>query len=252
MRLPRLRHPGPIEHAMGQQALALLGMLNAACTGAYELEQAAAEQFRTHPDYAIITSFPGLADLTGARMLAEIGDDRRRFANARALKAYAGSAPVPRASGKSISITHRRIKNDRLAAVGWIWATIMVVLPGPAQQHYRRRRDHGDSPRSRGPPPVQQDGWPTPPLPANTPDLRSRQSLRRSASPPAGTRISHRSLTVSGIGGLNIRYDRKATHHLGFLTLTATLTCYKKLTKSTALDTSQSFCQAVEGAGGAV
>ncbi|WP_156425980.1 IS110 family RNA-guided transposase [Nocardia jinanensis] len=144
MRLPQLRQPGPIERAMGQQALALLAMLNAACAGAYELEQAAAEQFRTHPDHAIITSFPGLADLTGARMLAEIGDDRRRFADARALKAYAGSAPVTRASGKSISITHRRIKNDRLAAVGWIWATTMVVLPGPAQQHYRRRRDHGD------------------------------------------------------------------------------------------------------------
>lgn len=60
------------------------------------------------------------------------------------MKAYAGSAPVTRASGKVISITHRRIKNDRLAAVGWVWATTMVVLRGPARQHYRRRRDHGD------------------------------------------------------------------------------------------------------------
>jgi len=65
---------------MGRQALALLAMLDAACAGADELQQAAAEEFRKHPDYAIITSFPGLADLTGARMLAEIGDDRTRFA----------------------------------------------------------------------------------------------------------------------------------------------------------------------------
>ncbi|MFE3986408.1 transposase [Nocardia tengchongensis] len=92
----------------------------------------------------MITSFPGLADLTGSRMLAEIGDDRHRFADARALKSYAGSAPVTRASGKTISISHRRIKNDRLAAVGWGWATTLVVLPGPGQLHYRRRRDHGD------------------------------------------------------------------------------------------------------------
>jgi transposase len=35
------------------------------------------------------------------RVLAEIGDDRTRLADARALKAYAGSAPVTRASGKS-------------------------------------------------------------------------------------------------------------------------------------------------------
>ncbi|MGW5581956.1 transposase [Micromonospora chokoriensis] len=39
--------------------------------------------------------------------MAEIGDDRARFADARALKAYAGAAPVTRASGRSISITHR-------------------------------------------------------------------------------------------------------------------------------------------------
>jgi transposase len=31
---------------------------------------------------------------------------------------------------------------------------------------------------------------------------------------------------------LNIRYDRKGTHHLGFLTLAAALVCFKKLTKA--------------------
>ncbi|MGA4792536.1 IS110 family transposase [Nocardia sp. AB354] len=144
LKTTQLRQPGPVEQAMGRHALALVAMLDAACAGADDLEQAAAEEFRKHPDYAVITSFPGLADLTGSRMLAEIGDDRKRFAAARALKAYAGSAPVTRASGKSISISHRRIKNDRLAAVGWVWGTTMVVLPGPGQQHYRRRREHGD------------------------------------------------------------------------------------------------------------
>jgi transposase len=77
-------------------------------------------------------------------VLAEIGDDRTRFADARALKAYAGSAPVTRASGRSLSVTHRRIKNDRLAAVGWIWAFTAATNCEPARDHYRRRRDHGD------------------------------------------------------------------------------------------------------------
>ncbi|BDT92470.1 hypothetical protein IFM12275_24460 [Nocardia sputorum] len=49
-------------------------------------------------------------------MLAETGDDRAKLATGRALKTYAGSTPVTRASGKTISITHSRIKNDRLAA----------------------------------------------------------------------------------------------------------------------------------------
>jgi transposase len=129
---------------MGKHALALLAVLNTACANVDELGQAAAELFQTHPDHAIITSFPGLADSTGARVLAEIGDDRTRFADARALKAYAGSAPVTRASGRSVSITHRRIKNDRLAAVGWIWAFAASTNSGAAGDHYRRRRDHGD------------------------------------------------------------------------------------------------------------
>jgi transposase len=47
----------------------------------------------------------GLAELTGARILAEIGDDRARFADARGLTAYAGSAPVTRASGKASTAT---------------------------------------------------------------------------------------------------------------------------------------------------
>jgi len=144
LRVPQLRQPGLVEKAMGCQALALLAMLDAACAGADELEQLASEEFRKHPDHAIITSFPGLADLTGARVLAEIGDDRARFADHRALKAYAGSAPVTRASGKVTSITYRRIKNDRLAAVGWVWATYAAINPGPARGHYRHRRDHGD------------------------------------------------------------------------------------------------------------
>lgn len=109
-----------------------------------QLGQAAGELFQTHPDYQIITSFPGLADSTGARLLGEIGDDRTRFADARALKAYAGSAPITRASGRSISITRRRIKNDRLAATGWVWAFAATGNYPAAQQRYRRRREQGD------------------------------------------------------------------------------------------------------------
>jgi Transposase IS116/IS110/IS902 family len=109
-----------------------------------ELGHGSAELFQQHPDYAIITSFPGLADSTGARVLAEIGDDRARFADARALKAYAGSAPVTRASGRSLSVTHRPIKNNRLASVGWMWAFSASSTFEPARQHYRQRRAHGD------------------------------------------------------------------------------------------------------------
>ena len=54
--------------------------------------------FGQHPDAQIITSFPGLGTVLSARILAEIGDDRTRFATARGLKAFAGTAPITRAS----------------------------------------------------------------------------------------------------------------------------------------------------------
>jgi transposase len=96
-----LRQPPLVEQAMGHQAAALLRALDTACANAEELAAATEKAFDQHPDAEIITSLPGLGRLTGARVLAEIGDDRSRFADARSLKAYAGSAPVTRASGKA-------------------------------------------------------------------------------------------------------------------------------------------------------
>jgi transposase len=97
-----------------------------------------------HPDYQIITSFPGLADISGAIVLAEIGDDRDRFTDDRALQAFAGSAPITRASGKSRTVVRRRTKNNRLAAIGHSWAFTAAARPSPTREHYLRRRERGD------------------------------------------------------------------------------------------------------------
>ncbi|WP_406347034.1 IS110 family transposase [Streptomyces sp. NBC_00648] len=88
--------------------------------------------------------FPGLGIQLGARVLAEIGDDRGRFADARGLKAYAGSAPVTRASGKKHYVGRRMVKNDRLNHAGYLWAFASIRASEGAGTHYRRRREHGD------------------------------------------------------------------------------------------------------------
>jgi transposase len=144
LRAEYLHHPPLVEDAFGKQALALLRQLNVACTNADELATAAVAHFDQHPDAEIITSLPGLGSLTGARALAEIGDDRSRFADARSLKAYAGAAPVTRASGKSLTVTHRRVKNQRLAAVGYVWAFSALTASPGARAHYDRRKTTGD------------------------------------------------------------------------------------------------------------
>jgi transposase len=142
--VPQMRQLPLVEQAMGRQALALLGQLDAACAAASDLERAVTESFNLHPDAGIITSFPGLGALTGARVLAEIGDDRSRFQDAKGLKAYAGAAPITRASGKTRSVTHRKVKNNRLNAAGYLWAFSALTASPGARAHYDRRRDDGD------------------------------------------------------------------------------------------------------------
>ncbi|WTQ33342.1 hypothetical protein OG280_10490 [Streptomyces virginiae] len=62
-----LHQPPRVGAGLGYQMTALLRQLNTACLNA---DQA----FEEHADAPIIRSFPGLGSLTGARVLAEIGD----------------------------------------------------------------------------------------------------------------------------------------------------------------------------------
>jgi hypothetical protein len=78
---------------MGRQALALLRQTG----GRLQQRRRAGRRHHhpRHPPHAeLLTSHPGLGSLTGARVVAELGDDRSRFADARAVKAYAAAAPL--------------------------------------------------------------------------------------------------------------------------------------------------------------
>jgi transposase len=70
-RQQQMRQLPLVEEAMGRQALALVGQLSAASQN--DLGEAAAQAFRTHPDAVIVTSFPGISDITGVRVLGELG-----------------------------------------------------------------------------------------------------------------------------------------------------------------------------------
>jgi hypothetical protein len=98
-----------------------------------------------HPDAAIIGSFPGLGTVLGARLLGEIGDDRTRFSDARGLKAFAGTAPVTRASGMKTVVTMRAVRNKRLGQAAYLWALPLLAHSPGARAHYDRRRQAGDS-----------------------------------------------------------------------------------------------------------
>jgi transposase len=150
LRGEQLRQPPRVEAAMGRQALGYQRALDTAAATIAELEQALTESFNQHPDAEIITSFPGLGTILGARVLAEIGDDRSRFQNAKGFKAYAGTAPVTRTSGKRRSVTRRLICNKRLCQAGYLWAFSLLTASAGARAHYDKRRENGDSFSSAG------------------------------------------------------------------------------------------------------
>ena len=196
---PQMRQLPLVEQAMGRQALALLGQLNAACHATADLEQAVIESFNQHPDAGIITSFPGLGSLTGARVLAETGDDRSRFADAKrtqGLRRSRARHPGQRQNHRRAPPAHQEpAPGRRRLPVGVLCHHSLTRRTQPLRQAPGRR-----GPPRRGP---AQPIRPAPRLHAPLPG--HRPALRRAHCLP-GTRPDsnrHRSLTTKRIGCLD-------------------------------------------------
>jgi transposase len=141
---PALRQPDRVEAALGHTVVGLINIVQAMQTAIAQLEQALADEFDQHPLAAVLCSAPGLGPILAARVLAEIGDDPARFTTAAGLRAYAGTAPVTRASGRSRHVTARRVRNKRLADACHWWAFAALTKSSGARAHYDRRRAAGE------------------------------------------------------------------------------------------------------------
>jgi transposase len=110
-----------------------------------DLDVELACEFTQHALHPVLTSAPGLGPVLAARVLAEIGDDRRRFATARGLRGFAGTAPITRASGRSSYVKARKVRNKRLGDACHWWAFAALTKSPGARAHYDRRRAAGDT-----------------------------------------------------------------------------------------------------------
>ena len=77
-------------------------------------------------------------------MLAEVGDDDSRFSSVAGLRAFVGTVPVTRASGRSRKVSARHFRNKRLADACHWWAFAALTRSPGARAHYDRRRAAGD------------------------------------------------------------------------------------------------------------
>lgn len=102
--------------------------------------------YSTHPDADWWHTFPGTGGpLTPARLLAALGDDRRRFPSAKVLQAVAGTAPVTRKSGKQIRVEFREACNKSLRRAADDLARQSVKHSGWAKAYYYDQLSRGHS-----------------------------------------------------------------------------------------------------------
>lgn len=139
-----LRQPAVVEAALGTTVVGLLGIITAMHAAVEQLETSLALEFERHPLAPVLRSAPGLGPVLAARVLAEVGDDDTRFATAGGLRAFAGTAPVTRASGRSRKVSARRVRNKRLGDACHWWAFATLTKSPGARAHYDRRRAAGD------------------------------------------------------------------------------------------------------------
>jgi transposase len=101
--------------------------------------------FLSSADSALFTSLPRAGKRLAPRLLAEIGDDRSRYADASGLQALAGTAPVCFESGKYAK-AHRRyacLKPLRNALQHFAWQS--TLQEQWALAYYQRKRSEGKS-----------------------------------------------------------------------------------------------------------
>jgi transposase len=135
-------HPGVIE-AYAAAAGALVAVLITLSAQEQILAEAVEAGFGQHPDAEIYRSQPGLGPVLGARVLAEFGDDPKRYLDAKARKNYAGTSPITRASGTKRVVLARHVRNRRLADALYQQAFCALTSSPGARAYYDTQRGRG-------------------------------------------------------------------------------------------------------------
>jgi transposase len=143
LRAPQLTQPIEVTAAYAATVRAQVAILTAPNTEMQILTKQVDKQFDKHPDAKIYLSQPGLGVMLAARVLAEFGDDKDRYTDARARKNYPGTSPITRQSGKKKTVLARHVHNDRLIdALNRQAFAALRASPG-ARAYYDQLRTRG-------------------------------------------------------------------------------------------------------------
>ncbi len=110
----QLELPEALTEAYGISVRSMVAVLTTMVAQTATLEAEVQRCFGQHPDAEILTSQPGLGVVLSARVLAEFGDDKDRFLDAKARRNYAGTSPITKTSGTRRVVLARYARNRRL------------------------------------------------------------------------------------------------------------------------------------------
>jgi transposase len=100
------------------------------------------ELLEAHPLSQVLTSMPGIGVRTAARILIDVGDGTA-FPTAGHLAAYAGLAPVTRASGSSIRGEHPARRGNRQLKRALYLAAFASLKQPESRAYYDKKRREG-------------------------------------------------------------------------------------------------------------
>jgi transposase len=129
--------------AKGELVRSLVAVLEPLVVQIQRLSAALEHSVAQHADGPLVMSFPRAGRINAAQILAELGDDRLRFACEEQLAAEAGVAPVTFASGKHRGVGYRWACNKRLRQAVTCFADNSRHASPWAAGVYRRARARG-------------------------------------------------------------------------------------------------------------
>jgi transposase len=143
LRSEQLGLPDTLTNAYGASVRSLVAVITTMVEQIAVLEAEVNRCFGQHPDAEILTSQPGLGVILGARVLAEFGDAKDRYADAKARRNYAGTSPVTKASGTRRVVLARHARNRRLADALHQQAFAALTASPGARTFYDAHRARG-------------------------------------------------------------------------------------------------------------
>ena len=136
--------PAPaVGRAYPLAVVSLLRQFQAVLEEIQGLEAQIRDVYQDHPNKDLIESLPGVAQVLGPVLAAEIGSDISRFCDIKTLKAFAGTSPVTQQSGQYRGVHFRRACNTHIRRALHLASQSAINQAGWAREVYDRRRAEG-------------------------------------------------------------------------------------------------------------